>query len=90
MHTTQTAIVFSIVFAVLCGILSLCPAVYSRTHELSVLSVSCQEEENNKTSIYKVSSIQSDNNVWSIASGCPEKAYRFSRGVRDSVNILIG
>lgn len=90
MHTTQTAIVFSLVFAVLCAVLSLCPTIYSRTEEISVLSVSCQDEDNDKKVIYSVSTRQSDNNDWQVAESCPEKAYRFSRGVRDSVRILMG
>ncbi len=90
MHTTQTAIVFSLVFAVLCSVLTLCPAMYVRTEELSVLSVECQDEDNNKKTIYSVSTMQSDNNDWPVAKSCPEKAYRFSRGIRDSVRILMG
>ena len=90
MHTTSTAIVFSLVFAVLCTVLSLCPAVYFRTREIAALSVVCQDEDNRKSAIYSVRSRYSENNDWKVAESCPEKAYRFSRGVRDSVKILIG
>ena len=90
MHTTSTAIVFSLVFAVLCTVLSLCPVVYLRSQEISALSVVCQAEDNCTSSIYSVHFQNSENNDWNVAESCPEKAYRFSRGVRDSVKILIG
>ena len=76
MHTTQTAIVFSIVFAVLCGIISLNPIMYARTHEIARLSVNCQYDSNQKDSIFKVEAKNSKNIRWEVEMSCPEKAYR--------------
>ena len=89
MHTTQTAIVFTIVFSILCVTLSMCPVVYSRTHEIASLSVECQEEDNREGAIYHVRSKRSENNQWDVLMSCPEKAYRFGKGVRDSLRILL-
>jgi hypothetical protein len=90
MHTTQTAVVFSIVFTVLCMALCLCPTVYLRTQEIASLSVTCQEDSNEKSSVFAVIMESSENNDWSVEMSCPEKAYRFGKGVRDSLRILLG
>ena len=90
MHTTQTAIVFSIVFAVLCGIISLNPIMYARTHEIAKLSVHCQYDSNQKDSIFKVEAKNSKNIRWEVEMSCPEKAYRLGKSIRDSVRILMG
>ena len=90
MHTIQTAIVFSVVFTVLCLTLSMCPTVYLRTQEIASLSVNCQDEDNKKNTVFKVQRKTSGNNSWDVEMSCPEKAYRFGRGVRDSLRIVLG
>ncbi|MBR5041473.1 MAG: hypothetical protein IKX68_10165 [Clostridiales bacterium] len=90
MHTIQASIVFSIVFAVICGILAMNPIMYARTEEIAGLSVSCQKDSNHKDDMFKVKAKTSNNNSWDVEFSCPEKAYRFSKGIRDSVRILIG
>ncbi len=90
MHTTQTAIVFSLVFLVICGILSMNPLMYGRTYEIARLSVSCQNDSNEKNSIFEVKIKDSTNNHWTIEVSCPEKAYRLGKSIRDSVKILMG
>lgn len=90
MHTVQASIVFSIVFAVICGIISMNPIMYARTSEIAELSVSCQQENNQKDEMFEVTTKTSSNNTWDVEMSCPEKAYRFSKGIRDSVSILMG
>lgn len=90
MHTVQASIVFSVVFAVICGIISMNPIMYARTHEIASLSVSCQKDSNRKDEMFEVSRKTSNNNTWDVEMSCPEKAYRFSKGIRDSVRILVG
>lgn len=89
MHTIQTSIVFSLVFAVLCGIISMNPIMYSRTHEIARLSVSCQYDGNKKDSIFTVKTKHGRNNTWEVELSCPEKAYRLGKSIRDSVRILM-
>lgn len=90
MHTIQTAMVFSVVFLVICAILSINPIMYQRTHELAALSVTCQDENNEKTSIFKVVRKHNDFYDWHIENGCPEKAFRLGKGASDSLRILLG
>ena len=90
MHTIQTALVFSVVFSLLCAVISLSPSMYFRTHELAEASVKCQEENNAKDAIFKVLRRGSAEVKWEIEVSCPEKAYRLGKGVRDSLNILFG
>lgn len=90
MHTIQTTIVFSLVFAVLCGIFAMNPIMYARTHEIARLSVSCQHDSNQKDSIFTVKTINGRNNRWDVEMSCPEKAYRLGKSIRDSVRILMG
>lgn len=90
MHTTQAAIVFSLVLTVICAVLSLSPSMYFRTQELAEVSVICQEENNTKDAIFKVLYKGTAEVKWEIEVSCPEKAYRLGKGVRDSLNILFG
>jgi len=88
MHTIQTALCFSLVFTVLCGLLSMTPGMYERTRELAGLSVACQEEENTKDAIFEIKVKESGKTSWKIQISCPEKAYRLGKGVRDSLKIF--
>ena len=89
MHTTQAAIVFSIVFAVLCGIISMNPIMYARTQEIARLSVSCQKDGNRKDDMFEVKTKNGPNQSWEVEISCPEKAYRFGKSIRDSIRILM-
>ena len=90
MHTIQASLVFSVVLMVLCGLVSANPGMYSRTQDLAQLSVICQNENNDKKSIFEVRTKRSSGNRWDIEIGCPEKAYRLGKGLRDSLDLLIG
>lgn len=89
MHTIQTSLVFSIVLMILCGIFALNPGYYARTHDMAQLSVLCQDTSNDKQAIFEVISKRGSGNVWEIEVGCPEKAYRLGKGLRDSLDIMI-
>ncbi|MBP5493124.1 MAG: hypothetical protein J6Y08_09785 [Clostridiales bacterium] len=90
MHTVECAAVFSLVFAVLCSIVSMNPVMYLKTHDLAELSVHCQDSCNKKTRIFEVFEKQNQTDVWKVENSCPEKAYRLSKGVRDSFGIMLG
>ena len=90
MHTIQTAIVFSLSFLVVCGMISLDPIMYERTHKMAELSVDCQDENNSKKSIFRVLKKENDLYEWRIENGCPEKAYRLGKGASDSLRIVLG
>ena len=89
MHTLQTTFVFSAVLLVLCCLISSNPVFYARTQELARLSVSCQNENNRKDSIFEIREKSGDENHWDVEISCPEKAYRLGKGIRDSLDILI-
>ena len=89
MHTIQTSLVFSVVLIVLCALFSANPGMYARTQDLAQLSVTCQDENNNKKSIFEVRTKRGSGNRWDIEIGCPEKAYRLGKGLRDSLDLLI-
>ncbi|MBO4928669.1 MAG: hypothetical protein J5379_10545 [Clostridiales bacterium] len=90
MHTLEASIVYSILLITLCGFVAMHPLAYSRTEEIARLSVSCQDEDNKKDSIFEVRTKSSVNNRWNVEIGCPEKAYRLGKGMKDSLAILLG
>ena len=90
MNTVQTAIVFVTVFLVLCMFVVMSPLMYKRTYYLAEISVSSQGENNEKKKLFEVIAKSNRDNYWNIENSCPEKAYRLAKGIRDSVNIIIG
>ncbi len=90
MNTVQNMIVFATVFLLLCGCVLLNPVMYGRTHKLAMISIDSQHTNNDKTKIFEV--VRKENSLYSITveNGCPEKAYRFGKGIRDSLKIVIG
>ncbi|MBR2750219.1 MAG: hypothetical protein IKD90_03705 [Clostridiales bacterium] len=90
MNTVQTAIVFVVVFLVLCMFIVMSPLMYKRTFYLAEISVSSQDKNNEKKRIFEVVPKTNKDNYWNIENSCPEKAYRFAKGLHDSVNIIIG
>lgn len=89
MHTIQTSIVFSTVFFFICACIMLGPKMYARTACIASLSADAQDESNDKSGIFEMRRIQAESNDWEIEISCPEKAYRVSKGVRDSLDIIL-
>jgi len=90
MNTVHTVFVFVTVFLVICMFIVMSPIMYRRTYYLAEISVSSQEVNNEKKKIFEIVHKSNQENYWQIENSCPEKAYRFAKGIRDSVNIIIG
>ncbi len=88
MHTIQTSIVFSTVLIFICSCISLGPRLYNRTASIARLSVQAQDESNRKDAIFEMREIEAQMNEWELEVGCPEKAYRLSKGIHDSLLII--
>lgn len=88
MHTIQTSIVFSTVLFFICACIALGPKLYGRTTCIAKLSVQAQDESNSKDAIYELREIAAHMNEWELEISCPEKAYRLSKGIHDSLSII--
>ena len=90
MNTIQHLIVFTTVLLLLCGFVLLNPVMYDRTQKLAKISIDSQQTNNEKTKIFEVVRKENSHYDFNIENGCPEKAYRFGKGIRDSIKIIIG
>lgn len=90
MNTVQHMIVFTTVFFLLCAFVLLNPIMYRRTRDLAGISIESQESNNKKTKIFEMVSKKNELYDIQIENGCPEKAYRFGKGIQDSLKIIIG